>query len=218
MTTPRIFAVDDPAHVEAETLLPWYLNGTLTGSEYTRVHRHVQACVACQRDLNEQDRLRAGFSNEPGDIALEGALSRARGMLDALETGELPDPGLDLTTGTPTRRHYALALAASVLAATTLLAMLLVVSDREAESFRTLANEPAAATAEQQFRIRFNASATDADKRRLLALIKAEIVSGPAADGSYLIATARSNAVSAERLLDNSQLATRINTNKAPAP
>ena len=38
-------------HDEAATLLPWYVNGTLTGTELERLEDHVGSCDECHADL-----------------------------------------------------------------------------------------------------------------------------------------------------------------------
>ena len=48
------------AHQEAQELLPWLANGSLSGTERDRVQAHVQGCAACRLDLAALHTLRAG--------------------------------------------------------------------------------------------------------------------------------------------------------------
>lgn len=48
-----------PAHVHPEVaLLPWYVNGTLSGSDRELVDRHLAACSACRAELADLTLLR----------------------------------------------------------------------------------------------------------------------------------------------------------------
>jgi hypothetical protein len=44
-------------HREVLELLPWYINGTLAGSERDRIERHVSECLPCNAALKEERRL-----------------------------------------------------------------------------------------------------------------------------------------------------------------
>ena len=44
-------------HARAFELLPWLVNGSLTGAERDAVESHVRACIACRRELKQQQRL-----------------------------------------------------------------------------------------------------------------------------------------------------------------
>jgi hypothetical protein len=46
-------------HREVLELLPWYINGTLVGSERARIERHVSECLPCNAALKEERRLQS---------------------------------------------------------------------------------------------------------------------------------------------------------------
>jgi hypothetical protein len=55
------------SHQEASLLLPWYLNGSLSGEERDAVQAHARHCISCRRDLEQQKALERAF--EAGSAA-----------------------------------------------------------------------------------------------------------------------------------------------------
>ncbi|MGI9334649.1 MAG: zf-HC2 domain-containing protein [Gammaproteobacteria bacterium] len=53
MTTSTAASSDRAEHIELESLLPWYANGTLEKEERERVRRHLESCELCVQALNE---------------------------------------------------------------------------------------------------------------------------------------------------------------------
>lgn len=51
-------------HDEVSVLLPWYVNGTLHGSQKTLVEEHARNCIACRRELAIEARTLAAFRDE----------------------------------------------------------------------------------------------------------------------------------------------------------
>jgi hypothetical protein len=51
-------------HREVLELLPWYINGTLVGSERAKVERHINDCLPCNAALKEERRLRMLVQNQ----------------------------------------------------------------------------------------------------------------------------------------------------------
>jgi len=52
-------------HTRAFELLPWLVNGSLGAEERDIVEQHVGSCLACHRELKEQQRLRAALRAQP---------------------------------------------------------------------------------------------------------------------------------------------------------
>ena len=52
-------------HSRAFELLPWLVNGSLGAEERDAVEQHVRSCLACHRELKEQQRLRAALRAQP---------------------------------------------------------------------------------------------------------------------------------------------------------
>ncbi len=76
-------------HKTIQTLLPWFVNGSLVGRERERVLVHLQGCAACRAERDELQRLQALVANAPGPEAgqRDHALSYARvsRRMDAFE-------------------------------------------------------------------------------------------------------------------------------------
>ena len=78
------------AHAEAQHLLPWLANGTLSGTELERVQAHVKACATCRADLAALHMLRAAGTGAAPAFDADAALAR---LLPQLETvSETPAP------------------------------------------------------------------------------------------------------------------------------
>lgn len=52
-------------HSRAFELLPWLVNGSLGAEERDAVEQHVRSCLACHRELKEQQRLRVALRAQP---------------------------------------------------------------------------------------------------------------------------------------------------------
>lgn len=53
----------------ANSLLPWYLNGTLDEDEEAAVRLHVQGCAVCSAELDELAEVARSLSEQPGNDA-----------------------------------------------------------------------------------------------------------------------------------------------------
>src|SRR5215831_4732931 len=51
-----------PAHEETWLLLPWLVNGRLSGTQRERAEEHVRECGECSHELSVQRRLREALS------------------------------------------------------------------------------------------------------------------------------------------------------------
>ena len=74
-----------PAHTQAWSLLPWYVNGSLAEGERTLVRAHLGECLVCAR---EQRRLEALAAAVAGPVE-EQACNQAYGRL-AQRIGSVP--------------------------------------------------------------------------------------------------------------------------------
>jgi hypothetical protein len=52
-------------HDEIWLLIPWYANGSLSGSEHDRVKAHVQVCLMCRREFSYQLMLAKQLEHTP---------------------------------------------------------------------------------------------------------------------------------------------------------
>ncbi len=64
-------------HDEASLLLPWYVNGSLSGKQKTQVEEHVRGCMVCRRELaTERSTLKAFRNESPLDQAVQAGFDR----------------------------------------------------------------------------------------------------------------------------------------------
>lgn len=179
----RIIQLGTDEHQAVQSLLPWYVNGSLEPVEAARVQDHLAECARCQADVAWQQRLRASSpADEPisnGDVDRHwAALSRRLA-----------------SAGTAPRRPNAAAswfgarwlpLAVGIQAAVVLaLALAWLVAPQRDEPFRALGAAPGAVTA--NVLVVFRPTATEADIRRVLRANRAQLVGGPSVTDAYLL-------------------------------
>ena len=191
----------DSAHHAAWELLPWYVNGTLSGHDLDAVTGHLAGCAECSdevarcRDLAVA--VSSGLSAEPAPSterlsrllsridAIEAAGSRSGGWREGLR-GRL-DSFLELVQSTPTAIRWALtlegALAALLLA---VVAWQLVLSS--GQSYHTLASgADQLARGRAQIHLVFAEDTQEREIRQLLDRVGGRIVDGPSAVGAYTV-------------------------------
>jgi hypothetical protein len=165
------------SHGRAFELLPWLVNGTLSAKEREAVEEHVRMCIACRRELREQQRLYTAM--------------RARGRTDVSAEAGLEQ--LDHKLDAESRRWrlgYAAAVRFGVAAAAGLavLAVLLWLTPLprfEDAPYSTLAAP--AATDMTLIDVIFADETTSAEMQQLLDRIGGEIVAGPTNLGRYTV-------------------------------
>lgn len=83
----------DP-HKQAQTLLPWYVNGSLDPAEHAEVDAHVRDCPTCQADLKLERALGAEIANLPIDMDRGWANLRDQVLQQeaTLQQGRAPQP------------------------------------------------------------------------------------------------------------------------------
>ncbi|GEM_PF-274182 len=62
------------AHEHAAQLIPWLVNGTLSGEESAWLRAHLAACATCRADLEAEKRLYEAIRNE-GPLVITGETS-----------------------------------------------------------------------------------------------------------------------------------------------
>ncbi len=167
-------------HSRAFELLPWLVNGSLGAEERDAVEQHVRSCLACHRELKEQQRLRAALRAQPAvHLSPQTNFERLARTLDGQ-----PAPG-----ARPVRRFEPLVrfAAAAVVAAIAVGAVLWLSPARldTRGDYQTLASGPAAAPGELD--IVFGQSVTQAQMQSLLQEIGGEIEAGPSGVGRYRV-------------------------------
>jgi hypothetical protein len=176
--------VTDPAsvsHNRAFELLPWLVNGTLAGIEREAVEQHVRACIACRRELKQQQRLHAAVrARRTADVSAEAGFDRLDRELDGLRNGGERRWPLKYATAAP----FAVAAAAG-LAVLAVLVWFTPLPDLGGNGYETLSTAPTASAA--QLDIVFADNATAAQMQQLLDEIDGEIVAGPSTLGRYSV-------------------------------
>lgn len=95
---------DHPGHDQAQDLLPWLANGTLTEAERAQVQAHVNECAQCRADLADLRTLRAAGPGPALELDPEAALARLMPRLDiptAPDAAPAPQPPLSPMLATP---------------------------------------------------------------------------------------------------------------------
>ena len=174
-------------HEQAFELLPWLVNGTLTGSELDSVQVHVRDCLTCRVALREQQQLRAAIQEQP-----TVPLSAEQGFDRLLRQMDGPAPGHAQGAA---QRRFGLAVAPLWTRAAAAAVALIAVGagawiavdggDREAAEFATLARNTT--IEDVRLDVIFAESVTEADMRAVLSEVDGNIVAGPSPLGRYTI-------------------------------
>jgi len=192
---------DDARHRQVWELLPWYVNGTLSGRDLDLVTGHLPACSDCAgevarcRDLAVAVRTVTAVERAPSDERLTRLLAR----IDAIEAAGSRDGGWrgrlrnaidalrELLQSTPAPTRWALAAQGALV-----VLLVAVVAWQAALSsgqpYRTLASAPEQTPRGQaQIRVVFTDDISEREMRAVLEHVKGKIVDGPSAVGAYTV-------------------------------
>lgn len=184
-------------HRDARDLLPWYVNGTLAGTELEALTRHLEGCEACREELDQERRLAYALrTSEEMSFAPERAFRALRERLDREE--ELERSRRERAPGGPVGRllrgfldlavPVRWALAAQLVIILALGAVLIRGDGTPPAEFRTLSEAPAVALGEvPRLRVVFDAAASEGEIRALLIEAGGRIVDGPSLFGVYTV-------------------------------
>ena len=78
------------SHAEQQTLLPFYVNGSLTGAELATMQEHVRSCITCSRELWLEKRTLEAFSS--ASIIEQSAQASLQRVLQRINTEATPNP------------------------------------------------------------------------------------------------------------------------------
>jgi len=167
-------------HSRAFELLPWLVNGSLGAEERDAVEQHVRSCLACHRELKEQQRLRAALRAQP-DVHLSPQTNFEK-LARSLD-------GRPVHRTQPARRftpllRFAAAAAVAAIAVGAVLWLSPTHLDTRGD-YQTLANGKPAAAGELD--IVFGQSVTQAEMQSLLEEIGGKIEAGPTGVGRYRV-------------------------------
>ena len=178
---------------EAETehdfvwsILPWYVNGSLTGAERTRVDTHLKECLSCRREFAALKILATHTALPIHEDECEAALRRLTQRLDRV----------------PSRpRHLPWAAAATLVLTTGLISWLADNAQASTAWLRNAGYSMRTADAARpglggpQVRLAFDDDITERQLRSLVLGVGAAVVEGPTPQGIYTLEFSRSTAM-----------------------
>ena len=183
------------SHERAFDLLPWLVNGTLAGGEREAVEEHARTCIACRRELKQQQRLHTVVrARRTSDVSAEAGFELLDRELDA--AGRTEGPRWRIRYSGAARFAVAAAAGIAVLAVLLWFTPLPQLTDRTYLTLTTPAPGDAAL-----LDIVFAADTTAAEMQALLDHIDGEIVAGPSELGRYSVRV-RDDAVDDSRLAE----------------
>lgn len=175
----------DP-HEQTQTLLPWYVNGTLDVAESAMVEAHLAECADCRAELE----VERGLCRQVGGLAMdvEQGWVAMRRRLEATPAA----------TATPARyRPRALPFLRRPVAIGWAIGGQLAAAALAIVAVATLRPSPpqpayhALGSAEPEQRgnlvVLFRPETAEGDMRRLLAATQARVVEGPLASGAWML-------------------------------
>ena len=182
----RVFQLDTDEHQSVQSLLPWYVNGTLQGEELALVQAHIAQCPRCQADTAWQQAVRA--SPPATGQAAEGEVDRQWAALSRRLT---PDrsraPRWYFVLGAWLRPRWvplALGLQGATLVAALTLAWWVAASR---DDYRALGNAPPTGGPAANALVVFRPTASEMQIRNALRASRAQLVGGPTATDAYLL-------------------------------
>jgi anti-sigma factor RsiW len=177
-------------HQQINELLPWYANGTLAGEERREVEQHLGTCRECARACHEfraLGRVTAELDAEIPEMPA-GMLADALRQIDALARPQVARLSLWQRLAEWWLPMPVFARAALAVQFVLILGLgALLIGHRG--TYQVAGGEGPAAERGVRIAIQFQPTATEADIRQLLTQQRASIVSGPSAQGLYVIAT-----------------------------
>lgn len=200
-------------HDEASLLLPWYVNGSLSGKQKTQVEEHVRGCMVCRRELaTERSTLKAFRNESPLDQAVQVGFDRLRGRI-AIRTSprsrSLPSAVLRLTWNriqnmvSPfTGARLTAAMAAVPLAVIVIAFGLTFMPQKQSpgsagygstgaanatDGYQTLSSPVSALAGQDDVSVIFTTGTSIETIEELLNLLPAKIVAGPNSAGVYTV-------------------------------
>lgn len=198
----HVIRFEGSAHGQVDRLLPWWVNGSLSGDDRAQVERHLAECAACRR---EAAWLRALQEEYPGgeSVAVDTPRMmrrlRRRITMGATVTS-MPPASVWRQRG---RRLIWLAATEAVL----ILGLGAVAFRQQHAAYHTLGASSARASV---LVVAFDPRISEARLRQLLRAGDARIVDGPTAAGAYLLRVPDARVDAARRMLHGSPEVTMV--------
>ena len=216
MTTIR--GNEAPVHPEISSLLPWYVNGSISASERQHVDEHLTLCTHCRDELARERWI---YQNMKAENAVEympsASLQRLQARLDGVDGAEHAPVDAPAAAAKPRDRSmpWPGLMAASV--AVLAVALSLLAAGRwtqygvraAAPLYRTVTN-PAPHTPNAAIRAVFSPTITLSELQNILDEAQLRIVSGPSEAGVYSLAVNSGRPVSASLAMLRQHAAVRF--------
>jgi hypothetical protein len=187
----RILAMDKSIHEKVQTLLPWFVVGTLTGEELDLVNRHLHICKECQSDFTWQCKLQATPPEDEVALDVDQAFAKLLPRLMPIQTKaaktakaqrrSLWESISHLWRGNSHWMQWALA---GQLVAIVGLTVLLASSYHDVSTYRALG---ANVNANGNMVVVFKPDTSEMELRHILRNADARIVNGPTVTDAYLL-------------------------------
>ena len=166
-------------HAQTETLLPWYVHGTLDAEEAELVETHLAECAECREELEAERVLALRVASAPFDVAHGWALVDPE--------AKLPVPSVDAKVVPIFRRRVALGWAVAAQAAAAALILVASTSLQPAPSpaYHALGSAPVSQAGNAV--ILFAPDTPERAISTMLRAVDARLVDGPTDTGAYVL-------------------------------
>lgn len=173
-----IISLRDEAHDEAQKLLAWYANGTLTESETARVEVHLAHCEECRADLAAERAIGGGIAGQSLDVEHGWADMQRR-----IAAASAPRRPAWYARRVPV--GWVLGMQAAAAALIVVVFLPGRTPSTPSRLYHALGTAPVAATG--NLVVMFSASTREAELRAAFASAGARIVDGPTVAGAYVL-------------------------------
>jgi hypothetical protein len=169
-------------HEQAQTLMPWYVNGELEGDEREMVEGHLRVCAECRAEFRLEHRLGQAVAGLPFDAELGWTQIRSRIVAQQERQGLAGAVRAAFASGGRT----GWAIAAQIVLVVGAIAMLLPLTQQASYHALGVARPAPAGDVIVVFRPQAQAQ----DMSRALRDSGARLVDGPTAADAYVLAVA----------------------------
>jgi anti-sigma factor RsiW len=203
MTTIR--SNDAPVHPEISSLLPWYVNGSISASERQRVDEHLTLCTHCRDELACERWIHQNMTAENSvEYMPSASLQRLQARLDGVDGAECAP--VDAPAAADKSRDRSMPWSGLMAASVAVLAVALSLlaagrwtqygARAAAPVYRTVTT-PVPRAPNEAIRAVFSPTITLSELQSILDEAQLRIVSGPSEAGVYSLAVNSGRPVSA---------------------
>jgi hypothetical protein len=180
-------------HDEILTLLPWFVNESLSDRERQKVLLHLEDCGTCRQERDQLKRLHLAVSEDvEGEIPdYRFAFRKLSSRIDAAEANHLSTATSNIPESHEARsgrlRYLPYAVAACLALAVGAVALLNSPPSVQVESYRTLSNSVSTTGIAHRVSVTFEQPIQADALRAALIETRSSIVEGPDDEGAYLL-------------------------------